>query len=296
MKRIYIHCDGGFGNRFNVLLSGLYLADLCSLHPVIIWKENNWCGAGFEDIFDSQFEQFKDYDRVTFFKNPPSFRYIIHENQFGVHLDYKSPFSFKTEEEIKKYIDDSHLDVFFFTNILSAWVGEARFWGRVFPKIKFKRELLELANEIILKNVGKDSFYGIHIRKTDFLNEIDDNKFLDYVRKHPQNKFFICSDDKETEEKFLKCSNVFSYKKSDYVEKYVPGTWNTRITDSNGVEFNFNVNRNKKSVTDAIIDLLILSRSEIVNTNLRSSFLTTAVLIRQFRNKLVELMTKNVKQ
>ena len=52
MKKIYVHCDGGFGNRYNVLISGLFLAKTLNLHPVVIWKENNWCGAGFHDLFD----------------------------------------------------------------------------------------------------------------------------------------------------------------------------------------------------------------------------------------------------
>ena len=40
-KKIYIHCDGGFGNRFNSLTVGLMIAEKGGFDPVVLWPSTN---------------------------------------------------------------------------------------------------------------------------------------------------------------------------------------------------------------------------------------------------------------
>ena len=50
--------------------------------------------------------------------------------------------------------------------------------------------------------------------------------------------------------------------------------------DNEGNEYSFNVERSDESVIDAMVDLLILSKSTILNTS-ESTFLRTALLIQE---------------
>ena len=53
MRQLLIYCDGGFGNRFNALVSGLVLARTLGLAPQVVWPVNNWCGAALGDLFEN---------------------------------------------------------------------------------------------------------------------------------------------------------------------------------------------------------------------------------------------------
>lgn len=278
MKKIYIHCDGGFGNRFNVLISGLYLAEKSNAIPVIIWNTNNWCGAAFNQIFDMEYEVIDNFNRETFFKEK-NLSLIIHENQFSQPLDFISPFLFVTVDEIVNHTGEN--DIFYFTNLIPSWVENLS----IVQKIKFNKGLLDIVDSI-RKQFNYISYYGVHIRKTDFYEHFNEDEIYSKIKEDSQGLYFVCSDDKETENKFLTLPNVFVYSKTSYVEKLNQnGDWNSWITDNNGNQFPFNVNRSASSVVQAIIDLLLLSYSEILNKNSSSTFLKTAMLLKKFRLK-----------
>lgn len=275
-KKIYIHCDGGFGNRYNVLISGLFLAKSFNFDPIVIWKENNWCGAGFHDLFDVEQEVYDDFNHLTFFNEHDTLN-LIHENQFNQTLNYVSPFSFKSLESLESYIAERNKDLFFFTNLIPNWIDMNFVYQQIIPNLEFHSDICEKVQ--IFKNKLPEEYYGIHIRKTDFLNEVSDDSLYEFVKKNSDKTFFICSDDEQTEKKFTELSNAISYPKTNYVEKLVNGSWNQQIIDSTGNMHNFNVNRSKESVKEAIVDLLLLSHSTLVNTNLRSTFLQNALHI-----------------
>ncbi|NBW79903.1 MAG: hypothetical protein EBR27_12995, partial [Betaproteobacteria bacterium] len=50
-SHLLIYCDGGFGNRLNAFFTGLALARALDLPVTVFWPRNNWCQAGFTDIF-----------------------------------------------------------------------------------------------------------------------------------------------------------------------------------------------------------------------------------------------------
>ena len=56
MKKIYILCDHGLGNRLASLIGGLTIAKRFNFLPVICWPTNNWCYAEFTDLFDLNFD------------------------------------------------------------------------------------------------------------------------------------------------------------------------------------------------------------------------------------------------
>ena len=278
--KVYIHCDGGFGNRFNVLLSGLYLAEQCQLDPWVIWKSNNWCGAELPDIFDTKFNTFNEFNRFTFFQQPLTI--LIHENQFGQNIEYRDPRQFPSLADVQNYIRSINQPVIYFTNLIPNWVDMNYVVHNILTRIHFRRDLIHKAQNIIGQHTN-GNYFGIHLRMTDFpqkdLNTV--HRYFELAKNTPHEKYFVCSDDPEVEKHFLELPNTFVQPKTDYAEKLIKDqSWNFGIKDSNDNHFNFNVDRSRESVEQAIIDLLILSRSEILNTNLASTFLQTAYLLK----------------
>ena len=75
------------------------------------------------------------------------------------------------------------------------------------------------------------------------------------------------------------------HNKNNFVEKLVDGSWNETITDKEGRTFNFNVNRPKDSIIEALIDVLILSKCNLSNKQAKSTFYQLAKLYSGVRLK-----------
>ena len=109
------------------------------------------------------------------------------------------------------------------------------------------------------------------MRNTDghFTNFIE--QAYEHIKIFANNRFFICSDNKNTEDQFCKLANVITYTKTHYVEKINSNVdWN-QSPDSNSC--NTNVMRNSESVIQGFIDMLILSRTNIISPDVGSTFL-----------------------
>lgn len=276
---IYILCDGGFGNRFNALSSGLYLARRLNYTPIIIWPKNNWCGAAFSDIFENTFDC-QDFNRERFL-NAPNLIKVMHDNfyELGHFININSFSSFQEISILTK-----ERDVFYFNNLVPHHViDNPTLFLEVLNSLVFKHQIRAEVNRIIEAHTT-GPYYGIHIRKTDFGSRSDgaEQYSLQMVNDHPNTTFFICSDDPTTEEKFLRHPNVFAYKKQDYVTPYVNGGWNDTITCRENFSWSFNVNRSAASVVASIVDILLLSRAAaIVSPNVGSTFAQVAAMIAQ---------------
>ncbi len=279
MNKIYVFCNGGFGNRFYSLLTGFYIAYRSGRDPTVIWPVNNWCGAAFDDIFDSDlaFETDLDYQQLI---NSKATRNILHNNFFDPSIDW-IPLNSSPLERILSYIAESDRDVVVGTDSLAWFVEPDVLRFGLLPVLPFKKSLQDRAAEII-KLIGSRPYYSLHLRKTDAYQYANEQRLYNIVDSHPDKFFFVCSDDHDTELEFAKRSNVFLHKKDSYVEKLVDGNWRTEIVDNDGNRFPFNVNRPKLSVEQAIVDLLLLSRGDLsYNESNLSSFLTVAKLLQQ---------------
>lgn len=276
MNKLYIQCDGGFGNRFNVLCFGLYLSKILNYSPVIIWPSNNWCGASFFDLFEKESLQFCERSSI----NLDNTINIVHENQFELKT-FININSIISIQQIQNLCQGK--DIFYFNNLI-PWrlISEFDSFKNTIRDIKFKKEIVDTAERIIFENCQTHLFFGIHIRKTDFGDRSDsvEPQLMNIVQQNCEHKFFVCSDDEITENKFLQNKNVFKYEKQDYVKKLLDGSWNSTIVDSNKNSFAFNVDRSKQSVVDAVVDLLILSKSTIISPDVGSTFMHTAKLLK----------------
>lgn len=278
MSKIYLFCNGGFGNRFYSLLTGFYISYRVGRDPTVIWPVNNWCGAAFDDIFSSPlaFDQDIDYQALINSKTTVN---VLHNNFFNPDISW-IPAIHTPIEAIVGYIQSSEMPAVIGTDSLAPYVDHAVLKHGLMPMLRFRPELVERADRVLAQLPPGTKYYGLHLRKTDAHQYANEQRLLQIVDTNPDQTFFVCSDDAETEKLFAQRSNVFTHAKDSYVEKLVNGEWRTEIVDSDGNRFPFNVNRPKSSVTQAIVDLILLSRSDLMyNQSNLSSFLTVAQLL-----------------
>jgi len=283
VNTIYIYCDGGFGNRFNNLLNGLFIAKHCNYIPKIIWPVNNWCGATFTDLFDSSLEEFKEFDKETFFSQHDTNNFM-HWNPFQPELVVQNPMWIHVGiTDFMRTQPDK--DIFFFSSLLCPWI-DRNLLRPIVRQLDFQQRILDIASSVIKDKCNNKEFFGIHLRWTDHTKNINLDDYLSHVANNQDSQFFICSDSAEVEAKFMQYANTFKYDKTSYVEKLVEGDWNTVIRDSTGANFPYNVNRSSESVVQAMVDLVILSRSTLIETDFTSTFLQVAKLLQEMTSPI----------
>jgi hypothetical protein len=273
MRKTIIFCDGGLGNRLNSLLGGLFVADKTNSTPVICWPENNWCGCGFEDLYITDIEIIKD-DINKIFEDNINNIFLIHENQTKFHLNKQYNHSL---ESLNKIVNEDK-NIVYYHSTLPSYI-DINFVLDKLKSLNIQTKIINKTKKFIEKNnINKDT-HGILFRKTDYSSNPDislnDNEIYNHIKSDLDLKYYICSDDKNTEDIFNELENVFVYPKTSYVEKFKEGGWNDFIIDNEGRSNNFNVNRPKQSVIEAFIGLLVLSQTNII-VNVPSTFLDFA--------------------
>jgi hypothetical protein len=280
MRSIYIYCDGGFGNRFNGLVTGLALAEIAGLTPIIVWPRNNWCGAAYGELIATPADVI-ERELVSYIPEKNEFLFFTIEDHLGMGFNFKSPLQMPSLDSALDYLRSSDKDVHFHTPLIPAFLDTGFVHAQV-RALHFQPSLVARA-QLFMDSHSLSDYFGIHIRKTDFgANGSDDTNLYQLVRDVPHKQFFVCSDDKDVELRFGALPNVVMYPKRAYVEKLVDGSWNTPTSDHSGRIYPCNVNRNAVSVEDALIDLLVLSYSQIVSTS-NSTFRNTALLLQSVR-------------
>jgi len=280
MKILNIYCDGGFGNRFNSLVVGLLVAEVGNFKPVIFWPSTNWCRSLFKNIFKNDYVN--NNQNLSYFKNNyKDHLFVMHTNSENLSCIVKHPNSFNSIQEIVDYFNQSNKQKFVYNNSIIPNYCSNFDLKKIIKNLKFTDSITSKVDKFVKNFNGK--FTGIHLRNTDFHDneKIKFDQIESVVKNNSNINYFICSDDKELEERFTKNDNAFSYPKTKYVEKLTnDGEWRDTVVDSEGKEYSFNVERSDESVIDAMVDLLILSKSTIMNTS-ESTFLKTALLIQQ---------------
>ena len=258
MKTLTIFCDGGLGNRLSVLIGGFLFAQKFNRKAIICWPENNWCGCSFTDIFDYHESVINLNINELFYKNSNN-KFLIHENQTNYKIDHYYPnfenynnFCFSEDKNLI-YYNNAVPDFFSLEQVLET-----------LRQFKIKTEIVDKVLNFCNDNNINSETRGIHFRKTDFKNFLNEDEIYNIILSKPIINYFICSDSFETEQKFKDLQNVYVYPKFNYVEKFKDGNWNDLIKDSEGREFDFNIKRSKDSVIEGFVDLLILSRTKII--------------------------------
>lgn len=273
---INIYCDGGLGNRLFLMVSALYFAKKADKDFVIHWPSNNWCGCNFTDIFDNNYKasnfNIKFVDRHVI---GDKCTLLIHESQIQ-HKENKIVINTTLSEDEIVGLMKSELHIFYYGNQLHRSLD--------YDKVVETFNDLQISEYVLDKISGYDvsDCIGIHIRGTDINKKpfINNDQLEKEIAGNPNQKYFLCSDEKATEDRFVKYDNVLTFKKEKYVEKLNPnGGWNHGIVDDMGRSFVFNVNRSKTSSVEAFCDMLLLAKTKTRLKTSGSSFLKCADLI-----------------
>ncbi len=267
-RKIFIFCDGGLGNRLNSLIGGLVIAETYSLSPVVCWPENNWCGCSFDDLFENNF--LIDNNDVFYFFKEDSNNLFLSITDNGIKLKNL----FEPNVESIDQIRHTNVDIVYYHNKIPKNLNQEKVLAFA-KQLKIKSSIINQANQFITAKSISRHTKGLHVRKTDFPNQLDSDRLFHDVSIDKNSNYFICSDDQDTEQQFCTLPNVCALPKTSYVQKLNDGNWRQTTTDTSGRIFDFNVDRPKQSVIEALVDLLILSRTTISVKN-KSTFLSWA--------------------
>jgi len=263
MGRLHILCDGGLGNRLNALIGGLLVAEEQGLSVRVSWPLNNWCRADFNELFSYHFNSYDNLDIYQVFEANKDNYFAIHSNQINFSIpqnkhihanNYQLPQSAAYYNSIvpPRFSSQQVVDK------LSLFTIKKPIWNRVLVFCK-KHNISE---EVI----------GVHLRRTDFNSKESDSEIINRIKEHTDRRFFICSDDKETELLYAQQQNTIIHSKESYVGKFIEGTWNESYNDEHGRSVTCNINRSESAVVEGFVDMLILAHTNIQVGQERSTY------------------------
>ena len=263
MNKLYILCDHGLGNRLGSLVGGLKTAELLNYQPIICWPINNWCQAEFHELFRSSIE-LESNEFSTMLVNQIHdlglpFFFISQFTQDTISKNYFET-SLPAVEEIRKLNSDA---LFSCAKLPKSYARNPEDISKYLKSLGIAESIRSAVEKFVIENKIDKTVRGVHIRKTDSKNQIDENIVFENMKNSPQQRYFICSDDKSIEDKFVTLSNVIIFPKSTYVEKLQDGHWRDNVTDAAGRNIVFNMNRPKQAMIEAFVDMLILSKTKI---------------------------------
>ena len=292
IKEITILCDGGLCNRLNSLVVGFLIADYYQLKSVISWPVNNWCELSSSNIFeDNHFFDFNAQSIDELKYSAEETILVAHERQnFKINIDLQ-PNKLNSFAELISCIDESRKQsIIYYNSTIPKYITNEMI-NRALGSINFLKKYNDLADDFMLQeNLITDKYWSLHMRGTDFGHT--KMYFLKWklISYFLTGNIFLCTDDDSVVDMFATIKKLKIRKNISRVEKFKSNLhWNDQIQDENNRIFNFNVHRTSMTVSDAIVDLILLSRGKIILTS-DSTFLKFAVLMQNFRrfNELLQ--------
>ena len=272
-----VFCDGGLSNRLNALIFALILKEKYQQPWEIAWPANNWCRARFEALFSTKLPL--NQNDLSFYKNVSNkYSLVMHENQCDFPselINFQS--TFHCYDDYAKLINYGK-PIFYYHNLIPT-IASIQDMQIGLVNLSINKNILDLAQKFCYDNQINESVLGLHIRKTDFGATVNDQELYSVV-KNSSKRFFVCSDDPEVNERFSLLPNCSVYIKTYFPEKMISDEgWNHQTKDDQGRDFFYNIERSESSIIEALIDLLILSRTTHVSTS-NSTFLKMSMIFK----------------
>jgi len=268
MAIMRIRAEGGMGNRFNAMFTGVIAAVKHGWTPLVIWPVNDNCGAGLDDLFSYvPFEYSKTWEPVDW--------------PLITHWPWKNRKNY-TINDLSKFVgQDVEL-----TDHSLRW--DENIATEILQKFIVKQEISEYLKNFCDKNQIDKSVTGYQIRGSDNYFHQHHLEALEAV-KDKTRRFFVCSDQKDIEETFMGFENVVLHNKNHYTEKLDPEKpWVLDLPKSKEIFVNggavtievekhgklkegcipwYNTIRNKDQSIDAFCDMLILAKTSLVRNH-----------------------------
>jgi hypothetical protein len=275
MKRIINWCSGGIGNRLRPLSTCFAISKETQRTLSMCWQPTMRCMTEFKDLFKNDIETltYEDLSKLDNVSIYSEVAYIHHDaglNNNSTLLDLMNRFGCKTLDQTVNIRNDTADNIIVYDN---------NFFGNYdkSSEHEFLKSLIPI--DIIQKNIDDfllnhkidKTWIGVHARGTDFEpGGVSVHAYVnEMVSYNITQRFFVCSDSEEYE-KYIK-ENVLAaefYKKKSYVHKNnaAQGWVNNVMTP-------------KESVQEALVDLYLLSKTDIKIYNKHSTFVEIAKLL-----------------
>lgn len=280
IKEFAIFCDGGFGNRYNALVSGLTIANYFGWNYKIYWPQNNWCQAGFEKIFDVSLTAI-DQKLTDLAPALKSFHALLHDELGAKTIErpFHNAYDFSDLDAFGR-ANEQHEFVFFYPALIPHWLTQ-NLLDETIRALKINEAIQNQARRFLIDDLNSSAYYGIHLRRTDLNIGYSDQEVQEICNLHPDRLFFVCSDDPYAEILAQRMPNVKTRRKNAYVEKKISSTnWTAPTADDDGRVYHGNIQRSENSVVDAVVDMLILGHAEQLGMT-GSTFKTVSKMICQ---------------
>jgi len=263
-RRIYVFCDGGIGNRINSLVSGIAIAEHFQRAITVYWPVNSWCGAAFADIFDNAFEVRCDALDTLAGKFSDA-KMMLHDAMGAQFLQvpFESAYDYQSMEDFAQRGLPEDRDIFLYPAIIAPWIPEPLVHAAL-SSLQFTEAIQSAVQSFITKTLVRP-FHGLHLRRTDLRVGLSDAEVMALVQRHPNEVFFVCSDDPQAEALACAHPHVHARTKTHHVEKKEEhADWISLSKDQEGRMSYGNIERSRDAMIEGTIDLLILAHSQIV--------------------------------
>ena len=261
---LLIYCDGGFGNRLNALFAGLALARALQLPATVFWPCNNWCQAGFTDIFVPG-PTIDERSLRALAANLGDALGLFHDAMGAatVQLPFASVYDYASIDDFAARVVSTGRPIFFYPAVMPGWIPLELVVAEM-RHCAYQPAIRNAVVQFIQTHLGRP-FHGLHLRRTDLGVGYSDDEVREIAQGHPEQLFFVCSDDPMAESLAVANPNVVRRDKAAYVGKRNDGGgWTAATADDDGRVYHGNIDRSADSVIEAVIDLLVLAHSEIV--------------------------------
>ena len=284
-SKIIIYCDGGLGNRLNALLSGMAIVHYFKLEYIIHWPVNQWCAAEYSDIFTADVNVSTE-SLISLKGQLDDHAMLLHDRIASdtLSMPFASAYDYHSLDDLNEKILKLGKSLFFYPALVPQWIPEALIHAQM-SGLSFTPYITSEVETFIRSRLQRP-FHGLHLRRTDLNIGLTDLEVFKIAQGNPDCTFFVCSDDPQAERLASGHPNVFSRSKSSYVQKKQDGDdWLALSKDEDGRAYHGNIQRDKASVIDGAIDMLILAHSQIVGFS-GSTFQTMARNLGQYWSKL----------
>lgn len=276
MKRIINWCSGGLGNRLRPLATCYAIHKSYDRELGFSWQPSPGCDAKFEELYikpknwlDMSYEDVAQLQDVSIYSEVPYIQNDANLYNNDTLLNLLRRFGCKTLDQCVHIRNDPAKNIIVYDN---NFVGdydkslEVEFLKNLQPVPLITEQVESFIQQY---HIDK-TWIGVHARGTDYeATGTNVHTYIEQMKQYPDRNFFLCSDSKEYEDLIKRnISNVITFTKKEYtVKKTGRATW---------VD---NVQRSKQSMYDSIVDLLILSKTDVKIYNRESTFAQIATLI-----------------
>jgi hypothetical protein len=265
--KIISYASGGLGNRILPLASCHDMAKKTGRSLAINWEPSRWCNIKFDKLFSNNIENI-DLNSLDLKSTVVYADYNSVVNECTTNTDRKEILNIANIVGCKPINSISNIFNENVENIIVYWCDIIKPFEDVenfFSTLELSSPLKHEVEDFSSKNLLDKSVYGVHLRGTDFRTNLEqyDVYIQKAIEQFKDSRFFICSDESSWEEDLKKKygNRIIIRDNKTYAQK--------KYSDSSWVN---NVYSSEKSIIDAMIDMILLSRTTILIHHKDSSF------------------------